>query len=481
MERSDAELILRTLQGEQEAFSLLVRKYQKGVHALVWRKIGDFHIAQEITQDAFLRAYRKLASLKNHDQFAGWLYVIAANLCRDWCRENRLPMESLDRLDSNEVDKVSYSRYISEKRATEADETRREVVKSLLQKLPESERTVMTLHYLGEMTIKAISEFLGVSQNTIKSRLNRARNRLKKEENMIQQNLGSFQLPAQLTENIMCEVSRIPLTIPTQSKPVLPWVLSAASAVLILLLMGVGTQYLSRFQRPYDLEATSERTVEVIEAVLILDSPAKPAVRNQAGTTARPGKSPGTGQKPDSSLFAAVPVENVEVATPTPQWIETNGPAGGLVNMFFSTTNGDVYAGTSTHLYKLAAGGHTWKRLITGNAASLSSLDWLAGGNQMASHNNTLYVTTHTAVLSSTDSGETWHSLGNRPEGLPIGIVVTEKKRQTETDVTLNLGLYDGIFRSEDAGKSWKSLMDGNLTDRQIRAIAAVGKIRRKR
>ena len=77
-------------------------------------------------------------------------------------------MESLDAGDANEVDKVSYSQYVAEKQATEADETRREVVKKLLQKLPESERTVMTLHYLGEMTIKAISEFLGVSPNTVK-------------------------------------------------------------------------------------------------------------------------------------------------------------------------------------------------------------------------------------------------------------------------------------------------------------------------
>ena len=67
MQQSDAQLIQRVLQGDQEAFSSLVRKYQKGVHALAWRKIGDFHIAQEITQDAFLTAYQKLRTLKNHN------------------------------------------------------------------------------------------------------------------------------------------------------------------------------------------------------------------------------------------------------------------------------------------------------------------------------------------------------------------------------------------------------------------------------
>ena len=138
MAHTDAELIRRILRGDQDAFSPLVKKYQKGVHTLAWRKIGDFHIAQEITQDAFLTAYKKLRTLKNHNQFAGWLYVIAANLCRDWLKKSRLPMESLDAEDANntnEVDKVSYSRYVAEKQETEADETRREIVKELLQEI----------------------------------------------------------------------------------------------------------------------------------------------------------------------------------------------------------------------------------------------------------------------------------------------------------------------------------------------------------
>ena len=168
MEHKDAELISQILQGDQDAFGPLVKKYQKGVHALVWRKIGDFHIAQEITQDAFFKAYQQLGKLKNHNLFSGWLYVIAANLCSDWFRKNPPLEQSLEVTEMSEVNQVSYSQYVAEKQAAEADETRREVVKKLLQKLPESERTVMTLYYLGEMTIKAISEFLGVSPNTSK-------------------------------------------------------------------------------------------------------------------------------------------------------------------------------------------------------------------------------------------------------------------------------------------------------------------------
>ena len=465
MEQKDAQLIQQVLQGDQEAFALLVNKYQKGVHALAWRKIGDFHIAQEITQDAFLRAYQKLETLKNHNLFGGWLYVIASRLCADWFQKKSLPEQSLEVTDMNEVNRASYSRYVAQKQEAEADETRREVVKELLQKLPESERTVMTLHYLGEMTIKTISEFLGVSPNTVKSRLSRARNRLKKEEDMIRQNLGSFQLPTQLTENIMREISRIAPTAPAANNPMVPWVLSAASAVLIFLLMGVGTQYLSRFQKPYNLNATSERTVDLIEAAFVLDSPAKPAVRNQAGSSATPGKSPGAAQKPDARLFAAALTDETEVSTPKPHWIQTKGPEGASVNTLFATTGGSIYAGTATSLYKLSDDQRAWKLVSAGTETSRSVQDWLTGGGQMVEHNGTLYVATDTEILTSTDSGGTWNSLGSHPKGVSAGLVIT--------DAGFYLGLTEGVYHSQDNGTSWIPLKDG-LDANRIHALAAV-------
>ncbi len=63
MKANDVDLIQRVLDGDQDAFTTLVNKYQKSVHALVWRKIGDFHIAEELTQDVFLKAYNGLRCL----------------------------------------------------------------------------------------------------------------------------------------------------------------------------------------------------------------------------------------------------------------------------------------------------------------------------------------------------------------------------------------------------------------------------------
>ena len=143
MEReTDVQLIHSTLSGNDEAFSTLVRNHQKSIHALAWRKVGDFHIAEEITQDTFLQAYRNLAQLKNPNQFAGWIYVIANRLCLKRLQEKTFVIPSLEDTSMEEVDKFSYTRYVSDQRESEATEHRHELVKKLLAKLPESERTV---------------------------------------------------------------------------------------------------------------------------------------------------------------------------------------------------------------------------------------------------------------------------------------------------------------------------------------------------
>ena len=192
--------------------------------ALVWRKIGDFHIAEEITQDTFLQAYKKLSTLRNPNQFAGWLYVIANNLCKRWHQKKKLSTQSLENASVVEIENASYKHYVSEKRETEATEHRHEIVKKLLARLPESERTVVTLHYLGEMPIKEIGRFLGVSANTINSRLRRARKRLQeREERLIQEVLGSVQLPANLMDRIGQQVTNMNPTPPPVGKPLVPW------------------------------------------------------------------------------------------------------------------------------------------------------------------------------------------------------------------------------------------------------------------
>ncbi len=258
MEREDdVQLIHAVLSGDDSAFNRLVEKYQKSIHALAWRKIGDFHYAEEITQDTFLRAYQNLSTLRNPNQFSGWLCVIANRLCLHWLRKHKSAnqLQSLEDTPMEEIEKSAYAHHVLEQRETEATEHRFEIVKKLLEKLPDGERTVMTLYYLGEMKTKEISKFLGVSVETIRTRMHRARKRLQEEEKLlIQEVLGGVQISASIRQNIMREIVDMKPTPSPKMEPFLPWVaFGTALVVATLLILSVSNQYLEHFQKLYSI------------------------------------------------------------------------------------------------------------------------------------------------------------------------------------------------------------------------------------
>ena len=227
MEREDdVQLIHAVLSGDDSAFDILVEKYQKSVHALAWRKIGDFHYAEDITQDTFLRAYQNLSTLRNPSQFLGWLHVIANRICLNWLRkqEPEKQVQSLEDTPMEEIGASAYARYEVEQRETEATEHRFEIVNKLLEKLPEGEQIVVTLHYLDEMTAKEIGKFLGVSPKAVWTRLSRARKRLQEEEELlIQEVLGGVQISASIKQNIMRKIVDMTPTPSPKINPSLPW------------------------------------------------------------------------------------------------------------------------------------------------------------------------------------------------------------------------------------------------------------------
>ena len=303
MRNDHIELIQRILEGDDAAFACLVRKYQKWVHTLAWRKVGDFHIAEDIAQETFLQVYRKLATLKDPSQFPGWLYVITNRCCLAWLRKKRIQTQSLEEIDTAMVEQTSYSKHIAAEQAESAAAAKRELVKNLLTKLKESDRTVITLYYLSEMTYAEIGEFLGVSVDTVRIRVRRALQRLKKHEPMIREALGSFQLSPNLTKNIMREIPRIKPLSPAGGKPpIVPWALATSTVILVVMMFGVSNQYLARFQQPYSLDATSEMTVELIDAPIILNLLSKPDVRNQFGNSEALSKGSSNGKKLEDIL-----------------------------------------------------------------------------------------------------------------------------------------------------------------------------------
>ena len=320
MNHDDVKLIHRILEGDDTAFVSLVEKYQKQVHTLAWRKTGDFHIAEEITQDTFLKVHQKLGTLKNPVQFPGWLYVIATNKCRAWLRKKRVKTFPIEYTKNEWLEGNAYSRYVSEERMKSTVETQREVVKELLAKLNESERTVITLHYFGEMTCEEISRFLGVSTSAVKLRLHRARQRLKKEEPMIREAFSNFQLSPNITDNILREIARIKPVKPSGSKPIIPWVLSTSTALLIFLMIGMGSQDLTRFQQPYSLDATTETMITIIDTPIVANQESEPDLQTQIGSTKAFGKNNNPDQQPNNVSEAVADAQVNEIEENYTKW-----------------------------------------------------------------------------------------------------------------------------------------------------------------
>ena len=466
---NDVQLIRKVLSGDDDAFSPLVEKYQKSMHALAWRKVDDFHYAEEIVQDAFLEAYEKLPTLKDHRQFAGWLYVITKRCCVNWLRKNMSKTQSLERTPGKEIAKSSYEHYLSEQHDTKAVERNKALVKALLNKLPESERTVVTLYYLSEMTTKDIGKFLGVSANTITSRLQRARKRLEKQEEfLIREILGSVRLPVDLTENIMRQVADMKPIPPSVGKPLTPWIAFGTAALLIVLMLGATNQYLAHFQKPYSFEARSERTVEIIDAPITLDIDSKPAVRNQAGRVAIPSENSGVGLQDSQNVLTPNTQKNPFRPSIT-QWNQVNGPQGSHISEIFVASDGILYTATASGIYNRAADAPAWTLVNTS----------VPTGNfpmPMAEHDSTLYIVSDNEVFNSNNKGETWNALGARPEGDAIELIITDGApgSNSQPDIAMYLALEDkGIFCSMDAGVQWMPLNDG-LGNKSIYAVNAV-------
>ena len=471
---NDVQLIRRILSGDDEAFSILMRKHQKGVHALIWRKIGDFQVAEEITQDTFIQVYKKLGTLEDPNRFNGWLYVIANRLCINWIKRNkvkmdRLNMQSLEETLPEEIEEASQLHHVSHQRETEAANRRQNLVRSLLEKLPESERTVVTLYYLGEMKAKEIGKFLGVSVNTIKSRLQRARKRLEEEEALVRETLNGVQLSDNLTENVMRHIADLkPTSSPPSKKPLLPLAALSTAGVLVIL-FGIGGQYFLRFQKPYSFDAQSEPTVELVDELIYLEIVANPAVRNQSGRTIIPGKNSGAGMRASQPTLTTNIVEDDANPFSNSQWTQSMGPKGSIVFNIFEAVDGTIFAAAKTGLYKLTPD-ETWV-LIN---ADISTGQYRI---PITEHQGTLYTVSADEVLASGDGGETWNALGRRPKGVANGLIVTAapQKHDPNAALTLYIALQEkGIFRSTDAGQHWTPINNG-LIGKRIFTIAAIG------
>ena len=170
MGRSDEELVECSLAGDLSAFDILVERWQRKIRGAVYRIVGSQEEAQDICQEAFLKAYRGLPSFKREARFSSWLYQIALNVSRDRLRRRKTwNFVSLD-----DVDDVPRATSFQKRNDDwgEAREVQR-VVASAVEALAEEQREVVILKEYEGLTFLEIAEIQGVPVSTVKTRLYR--------------------------------------------------------------------------------------------------------------------------------------------------------------------------------------------------------------------------------------------------------------------------------------------------------------------
>lgn len=170
-EASDNHLIARTLAGETEAFSILVRRWERPIYSLTLRMLGRDEDARDACQEAFLAAFRNLSKFRGDAKFSSWMYRIALNACHTRLRNNNGVSYSLDQEDE-------YGRRMDvadTKLESLPDQLQRneqtQIIRRALQALPPEMRQVIVMKEYEEMTFAEIAEVLGIPTSTVKSRL----------------------------------------------------------------------------------------------------------------------------------------------------------------------------------------------------------------------------------------------------------------------------------------------------------------------
>ncbi|GAB6927868.1 hypothetical protein JCM10914A_18510 [Paenibacillus sp. JCM 10914] len=157
-----------------DVFSEVVSKYANAVYGVAYGKLGNYHTAQDIAQEVFIKTFRHLSNLKKPEKLGNWLYVITVRECIDWFRssKNKMLHEWTEKAEEAQAETVEDHLL--------RQELRHEVWNAL-NTLSEVNRTIIILYYMDEYKIREISEFLGLSVDAVESRLRRSRRLLKKE------------------------------------------------------------------------------------------------------------------------------------------------------------------------------------------------------------------------------------------------------------------------------------------------------------
>lgn len=180
---SDKKLVKRVQKGDKGAFDLLVLKYQHKIVNLVMRYVRDPELAQDITQEAFIKAYRALPRFRGDSAFYTWMYRIAVNTAKNHlAAQRRRPMNvELDMQDPEQYDLHAKLKETDTPEGVALSNELRELVERAIAALPEDLRTAIILRELEGMSYEEIAQTMECPVGTVRSRIFRARDAISKK------------------------------------------------------------------------------------------------------------------------------------------------------------------------------------------------------------------------------------------------------------------------------------------------------------
>jgi len=177
----DRDLVATAAQGLEGGFEELVRRYQRPISAYVYRMVGDYDCALDLTQEIFIKIYASLERYRPEFKFSTWIYKIAHNAAIDHLRRNSGRERSINTGTESEPQQLSIeSKGLSPEQQSEREERRIEI-ESVVRLLPTAYRELIVLRHSQDLTYEEIVEVTGLPLGTVKNRLFRAREMMRQQ------------------------------------------------------------------------------------------------------------------------------------------------------------------------------------------------------------------------------------------------------------------------------------------------------------
>jgi RNA polymerase sigma-70 factor (ECF subfamily) len=202
-DQSDKQLVSQTLQGNYDAFRKLLERYQDMVYGVAYSYLRNFHDAQDLAQEVFLKVYHKLAAYDRKHAFSSWLYVIAKRAALDWLKAHQRIPES-EAITEDLPDRTPGPDALVQSQEIEHQ------LNAALAHLSEVNRETFCLYYVNGYSINEISQFLSIPTGTVKRRLHISRKLLREEViNMTRETFDEKRLTWEFIQDVVNKVTSL--------------------------------------------------------------------------------------------------------------------------------------------------------------------------------------------------------------------------------------------------------------------------------